>query len=623
MTRLPAGVRVFIALVIVAGGTVFLWGFPRAQFTQPTLFVVLLVLASLTSAFKVDLQLPTTTGSSMSVSYVVDIAAVILLGPHEAMIIAAVSAWCQSTLNSSNASWYRTLFNMAVLTLTVQAGGHMYVWLHDRYPVDPLHTLVPVFAVGATYFLVNSLPVAAAVALTTSRNAFVVWRDSFAPNAPSYFLGAAAAAVIAAVLDRSGPTLTVLVTAAPLYLTYRVYRGRVESDARKGTILEAAFDSIITMDHKGTITEFNRAAEKTFGYPRAEAIGRELATLIIPPAHREKHRAGLARYVTSSESHIIGKRVELTAMRSDGTEFPIELAVTRIPSDGAPLFTGFIRDITERRALEEGLRQAHKMEAIGRLAGGVAHDFNNILMSIMGCSDLLLLQTPENDPRRIDAAEIKQAVERGAALTRQLLTFSRRQAIEPRRIDLSDVVAKMNNMLKRLIGPEIHLTMVRGEEPVMILADPNHIEQVVMNLVINARDAMINGGRLTVEVGTLTVSPEVSQRLTGGTAGTYARLRVSDTGTGIDPVNLSRLFEPFFTTKAAGKGTGLGLSIVYGIVQQNGGHISVSSELGRGTTFQMLFPVVDAPQVEAEPASASGRRWAVGRGHAVSGSGRR
>jgi two-component system cell cycle sensor histidine kinase/response regulator CckA len=243
------------------------------------------------------------------------------------------------------------------------------------------------------------------------------------------------------------------------------------------------------------------------------------------------------------------------------------------------------------------------MEAIGRLAGGVAHDFNNILMGIMGSSDLLLIQTTDDDPRRIDAVEIKEAVERGAALTRQLLAFSRRQSIEPQLMDLSAVVVKMNSMLHRLIGPEIEFTVMRDTEPTHIMADPGHVEQVVMNLVINARDAMPQGGELTVEVGTVDVDADASQRLTGGLPGRFARLAVVDTGTGIEDNALSRLFEPFFTTKEPGKGTGLGLSIVYGIVKQNGGHISVLSDIGSGSTFQIYFPLVQAPATALAPAA--------------------
>ena len=285
------------------------------------------------------------------------------------------------------------------------------------------------------------------------------------------------------------------------------------------------------------------------------------------------------------------RRLELTAIRADGTEFPVELTVARMRGDSRAVITGFIRDITERRALEEQLRQSQKLEAIGRLAGGVAHDFNNILMSIMGAADLLMMQLGADDPARSEASEIKQSVERGAGLTRQLLAFSRRQATRSRLFALGDILRGMETMLRRLIGPEIELEIETGARPVIVMADSGQFEQVVMNLVINARDAMPEGGRLSVRVEELDVDEAAAVTLTEGNAGRYARLSVSDTGTGMSEQTRARLFEPFFTTKERGKGTGLGLSIVYGIVKQSGGYISVSSELGRGATFYIFLPV--------------------------------
>jgi signal transduction histidine kinase len=271
----------------------------------------------------------------------------------------------------------------------------------------------------------------------------------------------------------------------------------------------------------------------------------------------------------------------------------VELSVARVP-DSAVL-TGFIRDITGRRVLEEQLRQSQKLEAIGRLAGGVAHDFNNILMSIMGAADLLLMQLRRDDSAREEAREIKQAVDRGAGLTRQLLAFSRRQATRSRLFALDDVVSEMDTMLRRLIGPEIDFEIRRSAELVNVVADSSQIEQVVLNLVVNARDAMPNGGRITVTVDAVDLDELAAVAIVEGKAGHYARLSVADTGTGIDEQTRARLFEPFFTTKEQGKGTGLGLSIVYGIVKQSGGYITVVSEPGRGATFSIYLPAAMAP----------------------------
>jgi two-component system, cell cycle sensor histidine kinase and response regulator CckA len=271
------------------------------------------------------------------------------------------------------------------------------------------------------------------------------------------------------------------------------------------------------------------------------------------------------------------------------------LTVARLGSDSRAILTGFVRDITERRALEEQLRQSQKLEAIGRLAGGVAHDFNNILMSIMGAADLLLMQLEADDGARGEAIEIKQSVDRGAGLTRQLLAFSRRQKTRPRLFALGDIVRGMDTMLRRLIGPEIDFEIVSSPDPVTVLADSGQIEQVVLNLVVNGRDAMPEGGRLTVTVDEVELDEVAAAALAEAKPGRYARLSVADTGTGMDDKTRAKLFEPFFTTKEQGKGTGLGLSIVYGIVKQSGGYVTVASELGRGTTFLIYLPIAAAP----------------------------
>jgi signal transduction histidine kinase len=276
------------------------------------------------------------------------------------------------------------------------------------------------------------------------------------------------------------------------------------------------------------------------------------------------------------------------------------MSVARVGGDGRGMMTGFVRDITDRRALEEQLRQSQKLEAIGRLASGVAHDFNNILMSIMGSAELLLMHLRTDCAARDEATEIKQSVERGASLTRQLLAVSRRQATSARLFALGDVIGAMETMLRRLIGPEIEFELVRPPEAVMVLADPAQIEQVVLNLVINARDAMPAGGRLTVRIDEVKFDDLAALTHVEGRAGRYARLSVADSGTGIDEQTRARLFEPFFTTKEHGKGTGLGLSIVYGIVKQSNGYITVTSERGRGAAFIIYLPL--APPMPAEPA---------------------
>ena len=579
--------------VIGAGALACALLVPRAHFSPVGPFLLLLVLSSLTSALKV--KLPIASGAAMSVSYVVDIAALLLWGPHATMILGAASGWSQTTFNTATKNpTYRVLFNMACLVLTVQAAGQVFLRLGGNMHGPLLPLLLPLGAMAVTYFFANTIPIAVAIALTTTQSAWRVWRTEFASSLPSYVLGAASAAVVLQVTESSGYGLTALVTAAPLYLTYRVYRAGVETEARQGAILEAAHDAIITIDQRLNIREFNPAAEHMFGRARLDVLGRSV-DLLLPASERTEVLSAFATYLQSGAGRLAGRhQLELKGVRGDGTEFPIEVSVARVGSDSRAVLTAFIRDITERRALEEQLRQSQKLEAIGRLASGVAHDFNNILMSIMGSADLLLMLMDPAAPERDELVEVKQSVDRGAGLTRQLLAFSRRQSTHARDFALAATVNGMHTMLRRLIGPEIELAITCQPEPIIVHADAAQIEQVVLNLAINARDAMPEGGRLAITLDDVELDEEAALPLTEGNAGHYARLCVSDTGTGIDEQTRARLFEPFFTTKQQGKGTGLGLSIVYGIVRQSGGYIAVSSEVGRGASFQIYLPIVDA-----------------------------
>ena len=252
----------------------------------------------------------------------------------------------------------------------------------------------------------------------------------------------------------------------------------------------------------------------------------------------------------------------------------------------------YVRDITSERALQQQLFQAQKMESIGRLAGGVAHDFNNILQAIMGFTDMLAADIPEGNPSRADVMEIRKSTERAVALTRQLLAFSRKQVLEAADLDLNGLVGNMGNMLQRLLGEKFHLRCDFAPAPAWVHGDSGQIEQVILNLVVNSRDAMPAGGTIAIETRAREVGKaEAARRGTPWRAGRFVCLSVADTGSGIPPEILPRLFEPFFTTKEKGKGTGLGLSMVYGIAQQHGGWVEVASEVGRGSTFTVYLPV--------------------------------
>ncbi len=265
---------------------------------------------------------------------------------------------------------------------------------------------------------------------------------------------------------------------------------------------------------------------------------------------------------------------------------------------------GIVTDITERKNLEAQLRQSQKMEAIGQLAGGIAHDFNNMLTVINGYGELMLLSLPIGEPHRVSVEQIREAGERAATLTRHLLAFSRKQVLQPKVLDLNAVVANMDTMLQRVISADIDLLTILSPGLASVKADPGQIEQILMNLVVNARDAMPEGGRLTIETADVVLDSDYARRHVDVSPGRYIMLAVSDAGCGMDKKTQARIFEPFFTTKEEGKGTGLGLSTVYGIVKQSGGNIWVYSEPGRGTTFRIYLPRIEEAAEAVEPDKA-------------------
>jgi len=386
-----------------------------------------------------------------------------------------------------------------------------------------------------------------------------------------------------------------------------------ESEARHRAVLESAMDAFVGMDHEGRVTEFNPAAERMFGRARADVLGRDLASVIIPRSFRDAHRRALARHLATGETSILGGRVEVAALRADGGEFPVELTVTRARTEDPPMFNAYIRDLTDqkraesaRASLELQLQQAQKMEAVGRLAGGVAHDFNNLLTVITGRAHMLLSRLKPGEPLHRDVELIQKTSQRAVALTSQLLAFSRKQVVQPRVLELGPLVGEMAPLLQRMIGEDLELSVEPVEGSGRVRIDPGQMQQVLMNLTVNARDAMPGGGRVTVSIRDVDVSETTALSRANLPPGPYVVLAVSDTGTGMSAETAAHIFEPFFTTKEQGRGTGLGLSTVYGIVEQSHGHIEVQSEVGRGSTFTIYLPRVEEP-VAGRPAE-TGRR---------------
>jgi PAS domain S-box-containing protein len=348
----------------------------------------------------------------------------------------------------------------------------------------------------------------------------------------------------------------------------------------------------------GPFVEVNEAACKRLGYSRQQLLSMSVYEIDLPGW--QKNIPAIMERLADE-----GRAVFETAhVPQSGDAIPVEVNCHRFELDGAPMLLSIVRDIRKRKKaekektrLEQELRQAQKMEAIGRLAGGVAHDFNNVLSIIIGYCGLMQRSIKKADPLQEDLDQVLEAAERAASLTRQLLAFSRRQFLEPKVISLNTVIANMEDMVQRLIGEDIILETALAENLGWIMADPGQIEQVVMNLAVNARDAMAKGGRLTLETTDFELGADIVRRHPSGlTPGPHVMLAVSDTGHGMDAETRARIFEPFFTTKEKGKGTGLGLSTVYGIVKQSGGDIWIYSEPGHGTTFKILFPRTGAQQ---------------------------
>jgi PAS domain S-box-containing protein len=356
------------------------------------------------------------------------------------------------------------------------------------------------------------------------------------------------------------------------------------------SLIENASDPIVVMDKAGTILYESPALEKVLGWRPEERVGHSVLEL-LPPEDRAA--------ITQRLQPLMGEPgrtdlVETRVLHRDGSWRDIEaVATSRTDEDGRITVILNVRDLTERKSLEAQLNQAQKMEAIGRLAGGVAHDFNNLTTAILGYSELMLRQLGAGDPLRRHVAEVTRAAERAASLTRQLLAFSRKQLLQPKVLEVAEVLEHSRGLLERLIGEDIEL-VTRTEPGVgRVRADPVQLEQVLLNLVVNARDAMPRGGRLVLEASNADLDDEYAHEHVTVRPGRYVMIAVSDTGVGMDKETQERIFEPFFTTKEKGKGTGLGLSTVYGIVQQSGGYVWVYSEVGRGTTFKLYLPRVD------------------------------
>src|SRR5579871_1409688 len=380
-------------------------------------------------------------------------------------------------------------------------------------------------------------------------------------------------------------------------------RKAAEVSRRLAEIVENSDDAIVGKSLDGIITNWNRGAERLFGYSAEEMIGTPISRLIPPDRVDDMHL--ILAQIAKGESV---DHYETERITKDGRRIRVSLSVSPIRDEEGHVVgaSKIARDITRQKQLEELLRQTQKMEAVGRLAGGIAHDFNNLLTVILGYATTLKNRLPPQDPLHNTVAEILRSGEQAASLTAQLLTFSRRQVIQPKILDLNSSIAESSDMLRRLIGEDVDLFIGLAPEPCRIKADTGQLTQILINLAANARDAMPAGGKLTIETHAVVREREDLGRRGTRPAGRYALLAVTDTGTGMDAETTAHLFEPFFTTKESGKGTGLGLATVYGIVTQHGGWIDVYSEPNHGATFKIYFPLSEEQPIESpEPPKKS------------------
>jgi len=380
------------------------------------------------------------------------------------------------------------------------------------------------------------------------------------------------------------------------------------NEQRFRALVEHSWDAVALFGPDGSILYGSPATTRILGYELDEFVRFNAFDLIHPD-----DRDAVVGRLTESMANPRGRVDVMARVRhKDGSWRYLEGVFTNLLDDpSVNAIVNNYRDATERRSLEQQVIQAQKMEAVGRLAGGVAHDFNNILTAIGGYTDLLLADLPPDDPRRQDVDEIHRAADRAAALTQQLLAFSRRQVLQPKVVDLNALVQNVEKLLRRLIGEDVILAAVLAPDAGRVRADPGQIEQVIVNLAVNARDAMPGGGRLTIETRNVELDAAYAAEHRTVVPGPYVSIAVSDTGTGMSNDVQAHLFEPFFTTKEVGKGTGLGLATVYGIVKQSGGTIWVYSELGHGTTIKVYLPRVDDPAdalTKAGPTDAASLR---------------
>jgi PAS domain S-box-containing protein len=369
----------------------------------------------------------------------------------------------------------------------------------------------------------------------------------------------------------------------------RVERALRESNARLKAVVDTAVDGVILIDAHGCILKFNPACEKLFQYRSKEVIHQNVK-MLMPSSYRVEHDGYIRNFLETGERKIIGIGREVVGQRKDGSTFPMDLSVGEARQEGESIFVGIIHDLTERKRTEELLVQAQKMEMVGQLSGGIAHDFNNLLTVIVGNAEFLSEKLKARQDLQLLADDIGRAGDRGAELTQRLLAFGRRQVLRPVEIDCNGLLASMHKLLQRTLRQDIEIKTDFDPELSFAFADPAQLESAVLNLSVNAQDAMLSGGRLTISTANAPLDDHYTSLHPEVIPGEYVLIAVTDDGEGMPKEVIERAFEPFYTTKEVGKGSGLGLSMVYGFVKQSNGHVAIYSEPGLGTTVRIYLP---------------------------------
>ena len=623
--RVPVKAKLLISVTILLAFPVQIYSFYHS-FVATDLAWLLLALAAIAASF-FPVRIPYAKNKSEALTITASdtfiFAAVLLFSPEVGVtisIIDGILASCRSK------RLYRAVFNYSQLSVVTFVSGHLFYWsLNADAPLNANsiegfpYFLTMLVLWGLLYFLLNSGAVSLVLSLTTQNPFAEIWKQNCRWAWVTHVAGALTAGIILANFQRT--QLVAVGIALPLvlvmYYAYQMNHERTTLLQKSKQFLQSTLDSlssyIAILDESGAIIAVNEGwlhfagDQHLFGFSYPVGINYVEA---CENASVNWTRDGfeLARVIRE----VVKGRQEVSFFKYDrgrnGQKQWFAVSVTRFESDGGIRVVVAHENITELRQTkealkesEEQLRQAQKMEAIGRLAGGVAHDFNNMLTAILGYSDLLNMQLPEYDTRRESVEQIKKAADRAASLTGQLLAFSRKQVLRPRIINLGELVSDTEKMLRRLIGEDVNLVVSSQSDLGQVKADPGQIEQVVMNLAVNARDAMPGGGDLSIKTSNIEVDHSYVDQHLDIKAGPYVLLVVTDDGIGIDEETRSKIFELFFTTKELGKGTGLGLSTVYGIVKQSGGYVTVHSQPGQGTSFRIYLPQV-ANEFSAVPA---------------------